>query len=288
MMRVLRWTIVITLAAGVVFVAGSWIAAQRLTRARPSIIGPPPDDFPFPIESVTFSTADHQTLNGWFVPAKKNAPAIVLLHGFGGSRKQMLPRARYFREQGYSVLLYDARACGESTGDAITFGFRERHDLIAAVSWLKVHGHDRIACLGVSQGGATIAFAAEHLPEIRCAICESVYDEMVHAVDHRTRHYLCVPGAVGACLMVPFAEHRLGFNIHDVRPVDHIAMLKCPVFVISGDCDDKTSPDDTHRLFAAAKEPKELWIVPDAKHQDLYRFPDYPEKVHSFLRRHLD
>src|SRR5437773_8376842 len=49
--------------------------------------------------------------------------------------------------------------------------------------------YESIACLGVSQGGATILFAAAELANVKCVICESVYDEMIHAVDRRMRHY---------------------------------------------------------------------------------------------------
>src|SRR5437660_75350 len=126
MKRIARWSLGISLLAATLFVGVSWVSAQRLTRARPIAIGAPPSDFPYPVESITFTTTDEQTLSGWLVPADDRKKAIVLLHGFTGNRKQVLPRARFFREQGYTALLYDARACGESTGDAVTFGYRER------------------------------------------------------------------------------------------------------------------------------------------------------------------
>ncbi len=219
------------------------------------------------------------------MPADKSDKGIVLLHGYGGTRKQMIPRARFFRAQGYTALLYDARACGESTGDQISFGYRERHDLIAAVKHLKERGCKDIACLGVSQGGATILFAADDLPDLKCVICESVYDEMAHAVDRRLRHYTGLPGWLGASLLTPFAEQRIELSIDDVKPVEHIGKLRCPVFIISGERDDKTWPEDTQRLFDAAREPKELWMIPDARHEDLFRFPGYEDRTRDFLKR---
>ncbi len=75
----------------------------------------------------------------------------------------MLPRAKFFREHGYNVLLYDARACGESSGDCVTMDFLEAKDLEAGLAWLRAKGMGRIACLGVSQGGATILLAAEQM-----------------------------------------------------------------------------------------------------------------------------
>ena len=106
-----------------------------------------------------------------------------------------------------------------------------------------------------------------------------VYDDMRHAVDRRMRRYTALPGWLGAPLMVAFAEQRLDLSIDDVKPADHIGKLPCPVFIISGTKDDRTWPEDTQRLFEAAKEPKELWMIDGARHEDLFRFAGYEEKV---------
>jgi uncharacterized protein len=283
----LRWTFFALTTGLLLFLSVSWVFAHRLTRPRPRVIGPVPADFPYSTENITLTTADQKTISGWFVPAENAKGAIVLLHGYTGNRLQMLSRARFFRKLGYAVFLYDARACGESTGEFITFGYRERDDLVAAVQFLKDRGLTSIACLGVSQGGATILFAADQLGDVKCLICESVYDEMTHAVDRRMRKFTGLPGWLGASAMVPIAEHRLGLSIDEVKPAEYISALKCPVFIMSGDKDDRTWPEDTIRLFEAAHEPKELWMVPDAVHEDLFHYPGYQEKVASFLQRHL-
>ena len=123
MKRSSRWIVGIVLAAAILYFGASWIYSQRLTRARPSAVGTPPREFPYPIESITLKTRDEQTIQGWLVPASDPKKAIVLLHGWGGNRKQMIRRAQFFREQGY-------RACStmrarQSTA-IITFGYRER------------------------------------------------------------------------------------------------------------------------------------------------------------------
>jgi uncharacterized protein len=285
--RLLRWTLIIVTTVAILFVAGSWIFAIRLTRARQETVGAPPSDFPYPIQPITFTSSDDETLSGWFVPAN-GSKGIVLLHGYTGTRKQMIPRARFFRDMGYNVLLYDARACGESSGEHVTFGYRERHDVIAAVKLLQERGCTDIACLGVSQGGATILFAAGELPDLKCVVCESVYDEMSNAVDRRLRRFTGTPGWLGGCLLVPFAESNIDLSIDEVKPIDHIGKLKCPVFVISGELDDRTWADDTRRLFDAAQEPKQLWMLPDARHQDLFHFRGYEQKVGEFVKQHLN
>src|SRR6516165_5973391 len=98
MKRMRRWAMVILVLSASLFVGVSWLFAQRLTRARPSAVGEPPNDFPQSVEPVSFVTSDEQTLSGWLVLGQDRKRAIVLLHGFGGDRRQMLPRARFFCE----------------------------------------------------------------------------------------------------------------------------------------------------------------------------------------------
>ena len=288
-----RWLRRLTTAflVGVVlFVAGSWYFAYRLTKPHQHSIGNPPADFSFPIESITLNSNDGRTVCGWLVPADDRERAIILLHGYTGDRTTMLARAKFFREQGYTVLLYDACACGESAGECITFGYHESHDLLSALEFLRRRDYQRIACLGVSQGGATILFAGrfpQHFGHVRCVICESVYDELEHAVDRRFRRYFGIPGRPACCLLVPFAEWRTGIAIDEVKPVAHVGKLQCPVLLISGDQDNRVYVEDTQALFAAAQEPKELWLIPGAGHHDLFRCEGYELKVTAFLERHM-
>ena len=285
--RLMRRLVIGLLLVIVTFIAGSWVFAHKLTGPRQRVVGPPPSAFPFPIEEVSWTTEDAQSIKGWFVPGPDSERAIVLLHGFGGSRQHMLPRAEHFRKAGYAVLLYDARACGESSGDQVTFGYRETGDLLGALDWLRQRGYRKIACLGVSQGGATILMAADRLGDVSCVIVESVFDELEHAMDNRFRYYLLVPGRFAGCLLIPLAEQRTGVRMAEVKPVEQIAKLSCPVFVISGQDDPKTLPADTQRLFEAAPQPKELWLVPGAGHGDLFS-QEYQEKVSAFLNQYLN
>jgi fermentation-respiration switch protein FrsA (DUF1100 family) len=70
-----------------------------------------------------------------------------------------------------------------------------------------------------------------------------------------------------------------------LRPVDHIANVECPVFIMSGEKDRNTRPSDTRVLFERARAPKQLWFVPNAKHIDLHRAArdQYETRVLAFL-----
>jgi fermentation-respiration switch protein FrsA (DUF1100 family) len=78
---------------------------------------------------------------------------------------------------------------------------------------------------------------------------------------------------------------RLGVSPEALRPVDHIADVGCPVFILGGTADNRTTPEETKRLFSAARERKQLWLVPGAAHIDLARFApaEYRRRVLGFL-----
>ena len=47
----------------------------------------------------------------------------------------MIDRGRFLRRAGYSVLLIDFQATGETKGDHITFGWKESQDVLAAMNF---------------------------------------------------------------------------------------------------------------------------------------------------------
>jgi fermentation-respiration switch protein FrsA (DUF1100 family) len=284
------------LTGALAFIAISLGSAWQLTRGSHRSIGAPPPELG--ATEVTFVSQSLRegrakagvdprlSLSGWYSPPRAGFATVVLLHGYRGDRIIMLPRALWLHSLGFGVLLYDARGCGESEGQLRSVGYYETADLMGALAFLKAKGNGPLEAIGVSQGGATILLASEHLPTaVRGVVCESVYDELSLAVDRRYRSRFGIPGWLGGALMVPIAEHRLGLKLADVRPVEHVGQLACPLLMLAGDRDDRTWPQDTRRLYAAAREPKQLWLVPGATHEDLFAFAGqaYKDRVLAFL-----
>jgi fermentation-respiration switch protein FrsA (DUF1100 family) len=139
--------------------------------------------------------------------------------------------------------------------------------------------------LGESQGGATIALAARELREVKWVVLESAYPTLRDAVDCRFRGTFGIPGWLGGMLMVPLAELRLGIDVDRIAPIEHVGELGCPVLILHGDQDKKTLPESARALFARAREPKSLWIVPGAAHVDLYGYAkaDYEQRLRQFI-----
>ncbi|KUL23539.1 alpha/beta hydrolase [Actinoplanes awajinensis] len=119
-------------------------------------------------------TADGVILSGWYLPARNRA-AVLLAHGAGCTRSDVLEHAVVLARQGYGVLLYDARGHGRSGGRAMDFGWYGDQDVAAAVAYLRQRPDvdpARIAALGESMGAEEVIGAAAGQPGIRAVVAE--------------------------------------------------------------------------------------------------------------------
>jgi fermentation-respiration switch protein FrsA (DUF1100 family) len=202
----------------------------------------------------------------------------------------MVGRARFLHQAGYSTLLIDFQATGESHGDAITFGWLERFDVLAAVQVL----HDRlpgesVAIIGTSLGGAATLLASPPL-DVQAVVLEAVYPSIDIAVKNRLEMRIGPLGPMLAPLLLFQLQPRLGVGPSPLRPLDHIGRLRCPVFVIGGMADLHTTAADTRMLFDAAHEPKQLWLIPETGHVDYLDAAGaaYRQRVLEFLTAALN
>ena len=94
---------------------------------------------------------------------------------------------------------------------------------------------------------------------------------------------------LAAPLLLLQMRPRIGAGASELRPVDHIGQLRCPVLIVGGTLDRHTTVDDTQVLFAAATRPKDLWLIPGAAHGDYLEFAgeDYRRRISTFFERTL-
>ncbi len=201
----------------------------------------------------------------------------------------MLSRAEFLHRLGYSVLLMDFQAHGESAGNKITFGHLESLDVEAALRFLNVQfPGERIGVIGTSMGAAAIVLA-QHRPQVQAIILESMYPTIDQATQDRLRLYLGRVGVLLAPLLTEQLRLRLGIEPATLRPIERIADLQAPVFIISGTLDAHTTIEEAQTLYAAAVEPKQFWAVEGAGHVDLHHFAEaeYESRVSDFLATYL-
>jgi len=220
-----------------------------LTQARLVYFpGPPPNGTPAELglefRELELRAADGVRLHGWFLPAKDaSAPpkAVLVSHGNAGSIESRLELAQSFLELGWSVLLYDYRGFGKSSGQPDEEGtYRDAEAAYAELTEVEHLPPERIVLYGESLGAAvTLELARRH--PCAAVIAESAFTTLPDV------------GAVA----YPFLPVRL-LSRFRYDNLSKVAELRMPLLLIHSPADEIVPFAHAERLLAAAREPKQL------------------------------
>ncbi|HEX7735648.1 MAG TPA: alpha/beta fold hydrolase [Ktedonobacteraceae bacterium] len=248
------------------------------------------------VQEVHFQATDGVHLAGWFVLVSREAPTIILVHGYKGSRVDTLPWARFLSTAGYNVLLYDSRGCGESEGWGITLGTREPDDVVGAVHYLQQRADlhtKRFGALGISLGAGVVLLAAAREHALAATVADSAWADaslQINRMDSLTLPRLTLP-------LLPYGpaltNALIGGDLANTRPLDVISQIapRSVMLIHSADDQNATTPLSGERqLFAAAGQPKEEWIAPNGGHIGALHTHtrEYEQRVLAFFAQYLN
>lgn len=224
-------------------------------------------------EDFTVRASDGVILRGWKVrPTVPNGNWVLLFHGIADNRTGNSAHAEFLLRHGYSVVMIDARAQGESGGDMATFGWKERYDTVVITNAL--YASEKVShlyALGVSMGAAIALQSAAVELRIEAVSAEDAFANLREvSYDYAGLH----AGAwLGKSLFRPApmmvmhsVEEEGGFNPEDVSPEKAVAERPFPVLLICGTRDHTIPCRHAERIYKAARGPKELWVVRGAEH----------------------
>jgi len=247
-------------------------------------------------EDFSVRAADGVELRGWKArPASPNGDWILLFHGVSDNRTGVLGAAELLLRHGYSGVMMDSRAHGESGGDMATYGWKERYDTVAITNALfsedKVH---HLGALGVSMGAAIALQSASVEPRIEGVVAEDPFADLREVTfDYAGMELSPI---LGKTLFRPATVTAMdamakagGFSPDDVSPVKAVASRAFPVLLICGTRDHRIPCRHAEMIYQAARGPKELWVVHGAEHASaLGHAPkDYEDRVAGFFDRAL-
>ncbi|HEX5917863.1 MAG TPA: CocE/NonD family hydrolase [Nocardioides sp.] len=257
-----RWGVrVATVAAiglGMQFVVLSVCVGIVQTHLFRDQIGAPPTGF----GEVTFESSDGLTLSGWYSPSRNRA-AVILVNSAGGDRLGSVAHGRLLAEHGYGVLLYDARGAGESEGSPNGYGWDWDHDVDGALEFLikRPDVEDgRIGALGLSTGADVLLEVAATDRRIGAVVADGATGASLADV--------LEGDVVSTITMAPvMATVQLLSGTKPGPPLRELAARVSPtplLFVAAGSLPTEIAMS---RVYAqAAREPVELWTLPEAGH----------------------
>ncbi len=261
---------------------GLYFIGSYLTKSSNTTIGLPPSK----LNAIQLQINE---ISGWFHQSDTSNKCVLLLHGVRSNKLSMVNRAEFLNQLGYSTLLIDLQAHGETPGDDITFGLKESDNVKSAIDFLKSKKCQKIGAIGVSLGGASILLGNKPA-NLDAVILEAVYPSIDQAVINRIEQRL---GAFAANLLAPTLYYQIplrqNISLNSLKPINAISTLKAPVLIIGGSEDQHTRIEETKNLFATANEPKNLWIINQAAHVDFHSFAkdQYEARISDFFSRYL-
>ena len=236
-------------------------------------------------ENVSFTTSDGLRLEGWFIPSK-NGATVIAFPGRSGPQKH----TRMLVKHGYGVLLFDRRGEGASEGDPNAFGWVGDRDLHAATDYLRSRPDvdaSRIGAIGLSVGGEMLIHAAAHSDAFKAVVSEggsgqSIRDDIANA--GLVEGILSGSGITAATAIFTSTTPppSLKSEIAKIAPT--------AVFLVYGENGQGGTEEKPNKLLhAAAREPKQIWEVPNGQHiAGITTEPaEYERRVIGFFDREL-
>jgi pimeloyl-ACP methyl ester carboxylesterase len=260
-----------------------WLYAGRW-KVTPALRAEAVAKFPG-LTEVSFATHDGLRLAGWFVPPK-NGVVVVMMHGLGGNRAAWLQETEILVRHGYGALPFDGRHSGESEGRFATLGDEEQDDVRSAIDEALRHpGVSQIALLGHSTGASAVAMAAISDQRVHALVLHATWTSLFDEITSKNNR-AGIWSEYASLLALWIYRVRVG----RVNPAAHLAAYAPrPLLMIAGDIDDDTPLRVMQKVFASAREPKELEVVHGANHGEVARLApaDYERWLISFLDRSL-
>ena len=299
MTRIRKYAIA-TLVAAIVFAGGGLaiktkqeahrlVTNPRATRTLPKAT---PADRGVAFEDVQVMTSDGLHLVGWFLPSP-GQPTLIVQHGYKDNRGSMLDLAVMLRSHGYGVLVPTVRAHDKSDGELIGLGSLEMDDMDAWYDWLIARpdvDRARIGIFGASMGGSLVLQYAAENTEIKAVVADCAFSSISDTVETSVKFFTGLPPFPFAPMILFWVQRELGVEASSIDAKQWIGRISPrPVFLLQGGADIIVSPESGAKLFAAAREPKELWFEPTLGHVEFLakRREEFERRLIAFYDKYL-
>ena len=271
LLRFLFILLIITAGGGFAFLhlKGGELITKRDRRLNEAT----PEELELDYDNLVLIGQNDLELKGYWTLTKEEPKAVVILvHGIGGNKEQMMYKADLLAQQGFDAILFDGRAHGESQGEYITYGYYEKEDVKRIVDFIKEENDSiPIGIWGNSLGGAIALQALEADERIQFGVIESTFrslDEVVFDYGKRVAKGVMIKQL--SDYVLKRAGEEANFDPAAVRPIASAKEIEQAVLIAHGDADKRISVDNAQDLFDSLKtENKELVIVPGAGHLDM-------------------
>jgi pimeloyl-ACP methyl ester carboxylesterase len=234
-------------------------------------------------------TEDGVRLDAVHLPGPGRELCVVLAHGFTGSHRRPAVRRIADRLSGQSgVIAFDFRGHGQSGGFS-TVGDKEIHDVESAVRWARELGYPRVATLGFSMGASVVIRHAALMGGVNAVAAVSSPSRWYYkgTPPMRRLHWMLELPIGRLVGRLALGVRVAGGSWDPVPEPPDVAVARIapvPLLIVHGDADAYFPTDHAEALYAAAAEPKELWLEPGFGHAERATSDELVDRIGAWLR----
>lgn len=239
-------------------------------------------------EEVIIRSPFGYDLFGVYLPLAGADRTVIIAHGITYTLFGSVKYVNIFRRRGFNVLLYDHRNHGRSGGRWSTFGWYEKHDLAAWMTWARERLTEGglLGVMGESFGSAVAIQCLAETPGAAFLICDCSFSDLTELLAHRIKVDYHLPAFPLLSLASLWSRLLTGMAFKDISPVRAVPGIAIPCMFIHGQEDKFIPARMSEALFAAKTNGKRaLYLAPNADHAEAF-FSDpqaYETQVGNFL-----
>lgn len=228
-----------------------------------------------PHEDVFIKSEDGLKLHATFFPGKQEGKTVICFHGYTSEgMKDYIGLSGYYLERGYSMLLVDERAHGQSEGTYIGFGCKDRWDALKWIEWVIQTCGEQVQILlhGTSMGGATVLMTSGlSLPgQVKGIISDCAFTSPKYVFTHVLHSMYHLP----AFPLIPITDwinkKRADYGMDECNAAREVRKAKVPILMIHGKADTFVPVSMCQEIYDNCASPKKLLVVPGAAHAESY------------------
>jgi len=280
--------------AGALTGSGAALYGLTVKAQRPRLV-PNEENPPVPYEEAEWTSGGGK-VKGWFMPQGSSpGPVIIIAHGWSSNRSRVLRYALPLLEQGYSILMYDARSHGDSDYYKTPTGLQFRDDLLSAIDWLLRRPEadpSRIGVIGHSLGGFGAVLALDAGAPIAALVTDSMPVRLSTMIGAELRRRK-LPQFPLAQVVPRIMAWRSRIPRSTLRRADPVRILnenarnrRTPVLLVHSRKDGFIPADELNLILSRTPDHPHLFVDSDG-HSASDRDPAFWPAVDDFLRNAL-
>jgi uncharacterized protein len=247
---------------------------------------PKPKNKKFPSQKYqTIKLKSNKEIECWLIKIEKSKGTVLLFHGYGGEKSQLIEKSDAFIKLGFSTMLVDFMGSGNSEGNQTTIGYKESEEVKSAFDYIKQTGENNIILFGTSMGAVAIMKCInDDQIKPKGIILECPFGSMYQTVLARFKR-VNAPTFLMPRMLLFWGGIQNGFWGFNHNPTTYAKSITCPTLLLYGEKDKSVSRKEIDEIYANLKGAKKINIYKNTGHENylIRNKPEWNRDISDFL-----